>query len=154
MIERVVRPDGETRYLSSNGQVLRDESGTPIRMRGTCIDITDQVHAEEQREAAAATLAEARVRRQQALEVNDNVVQGLTAAIYASELGDTDSSRELSRTHAGRRPDDDERLAQSARRQRGSGRATSYAARRPPSITRPRSARRPPAPRPAPAIAC
>jgi PAS domain S-box-containing protein len=92
MIERIVRPNGETRYLSSNGQVLRDESGTPIRMRGTCIDITDQVHAEEQREAAAATLAEARMRRQQALEVNDNVVQGLTAAIYASELGDTDSS--------------------------------------------------------------
>ena len=92
MIERIVRPDGETRYLSSNGQVLRDDAGTPIRMRGTCIDITDRVHAEEQREAAAATLAEARVRRQQAFEVNDNVVQGLTAAIYAWELGDTDTS--------------------------------------------------------------
>ncbi len=104
MIERVVRPNGETRYLSSNGQVLRDESGMPIRMRGTCIDITDQVHAEEQREAAAATLAEARVRRQQALEVNDNVVQGLTAAIYASELGDTDSSASyLERTLAAAR---------------------------------------------------
>ena len=104
MIERVIRRDGETRYLSSNGQVLRDESGTPIRMRGTCIDITDQVHAEEQREAAAATLAEARVRRQQALEVNDNVVQGLTAAIYASELGDTDSSASyLERTLAAAR---------------------------------------------------
>jgi len=92
MIERVVRPDGETRYLSSNGQVLRDDSGTPVRMRGTCIDITDQVHAEEQREAAAAALAEAKVRRQQAFEINDNVVQGLTAAIYAAELGDADSS--------------------------------------------------------------
>jgi PAS domain S-box-containing protein len=104
MIERVVRPDGETRYLSSNGQVLRDEAGAPIRMRGTCIDITDQVHAEEQREAAAATLAEARMRRQQALEVNDNVVQGLTAAIYASELGDTESSASyLERTLAAAR---------------------------------------------------
>jgi PAS domain S-box-containing protein len=46
MIERIVRPDGELRYLSSNGQVIRDESGTPVRMRGTCIDITDRVHAE------------------------------------------------------------------------------------------------------------
>ena len=92
MIERIVRPDGETRYLASNGQVLRDESGTPVRMRGTCIDITDRVLAEEQREAAAAALAEAKVRRQQAFELNDNVVQGLTAAIYASELGDDEAA--------------------------------------------------------------
>jgi len=46
MIERIVRPDGETRYLSSNGQVIRDESGNPVRMRGTCIDITDRINAE------------------------------------------------------------------------------------------------------------
>jgi len=50
MIERVVRPDGEMRYLSSNGQVVLDSSGTPVRMRGTCIDITDRVLAERARE--------------------------------------------------------------------------------------------------------
>ncbi|HZZ96331.1 MAG TPA: response regulator [Jatrophihabitantaceae bacterium] len=194
MIERVVRPDGETRYLASNGQVIQDETGTPIRMRGTCIDITDRVLIEQARErlaarfrslvesapdailvldsdarvvqtnvranellggdtvgqdvsallpwpnpdgegvaavgldgrklqldvrtaalsevddegavaaflhdatarlaneALAATLAEARVRRQQALEINDNVMQGLTAAIYSMELGDLEGS--------------------------------------------------------------
>jgi PAS domain S-box-containing protein len=54
MIERVLRPDGSTRFLSSNGQVLRDESGTPVRMRGTCIDITDRVLAEQARERLAA----------------------------------------------------------------------------------------------------
>jgi len=48
MIERIVRPDGELRYLSSNGQVMRDASGNPERMRGTCIDITDLVHAQEE----------------------------------------------------------------------------------------------------------
>jgi len=48
MIERIVRPDGETRYLSSNGQVMRDATGNPERMRGTCIDITDLVHAQEE----------------------------------------------------------------------------------------------------------
>ena len=47
MIERIVRPDGEVRYLSSNGQVVTDETGTPVRMRGTCIDITERVHAED-----------------------------------------------------------------------------------------------------------
>ena len=46
MVERIVRPDGELRYLASNGQVLTDANGTPIRFRGTCIDITDRVRAE------------------------------------------------------------------------------------------------------------
>lgn len=54
MIERIVRPDGEIRYLSSNGQVLMDAEGTPVRMRGTCIDITEQVLAEQERERSAA----------------------------------------------------------------------------------------------------
>jgi PAS domain S-box-containing protein len=50
MTERIVRPDGEIRYLSSNGEVVRDDHGVPVRMRGTCIDITDRVHAERERE--------------------------------------------------------------------------------------------------------
>ncbi len=54
MIERVVRPDGQIRYLSSNGQVIRDANGTPVRMRGTCIDVTDRVLAEQERERSAA----------------------------------------------------------------------------------------------------
>ena len=43
MIERIVRPDGEVRYLSSNGEVITDDNGTPVRMRGTCLDITERV---------------------------------------------------------------------------------------------------------------
>ncbi len=54
MIERVVRPDGETRYLSSNGQVIMNDEGVPVRMRGTCVDITDRVLAEQARERSAA----------------------------------------------------------------------------------------------------
>jgi PAS domain S-box-containing protein len=193
MIERVVRPGGEIRYLSSNGQVIMNDEGVPVRMRGTCVDITDRVLAEQARERSAArfkmlvesspdavlvldadgvvlqanaradeilggdpvghTLAEilpeparvggeaieavgldgrelhldaamanltdaseegltaaflhdaaprlaaeetalrlreAQVRRRQALEINDNVVQGLTIAVYAIEDGDYD----------------------------------------------------------------
>ncbi len=88
MLERIVRPDGEVRYLASNGQVLRDETGTPLRFRGTCLDITDAVRAEQAREAIAARELEHRLRRHQALEINDSVVQGLVAASYALELGD------------------------------------------------------------------
>ncbi|MCW2754288.1 MAG: domain S-box protein [Marmoricola sp.] len=50
MIERIVRPNGDLRYLSSNGEVIMDASGTPVRMRGTCIDVTERVLAEQERE--------------------------------------------------------------------------------------------------------
>jgi PAS domain S-box-containing protein len=93
MTERIVRPDGEVRYLASNGQVLFDESGTPVRMRGTCIDITERVLAEREREEHAARAHEEQMRRKAALEINDNVVQGLTAALYALEIEDHDVLR-------------------------------------------------------------
>lgn len=42
MEERIVRPDGEVRVLVSNGEVIRDDAGTPIRMTGICMDVTEQ----------------------------------------------------------------------------------------------------------------
>lgn len=93
MIERIVRPDGEVRYLHSNGQVVLGEDGAPERMRGTCIDITDQVLAERERETTTMQLHDTQLRRRQAVEINDNIVQGLTAAMYALELGEADSCR-------------------------------------------------------------
>jgi len=93
MTERIIRPDGELRYLSSNGQVLFGEDGAPVRMRGTCIDITERVLAERSREEHAARAQAERTRRKAALEINDNVVQGLTAALYALEVEDEDAAR-------------------------------------------------------------
>jgi PAS domain S-box-containing protein len=200
MIERIVRPDGQTRYLSSNGQVVRNADDAPERMLGTCVDITDRVLAEQDRErsaarfrgivetcpeailvvdgtgaivqangrasallgadpvgrtlaevlpaaagtgvgvsatgldgralvvdvivaglvdtededlravfltdaaprlaneALAATLREAEVRRRQALEINDNIVQGLTAAVLSLAAGAPDTETILERT--------------------------------------------------------
>ncbi|WP_310963659.1 response regulator [Nocardioides terrisoli] len=54
MIERIVRPDGTIRHLSSNGEVIMGPDGTPIRMRGTCVDITDRVLVQQEREHLAA----------------------------------------------------------------------------------------------------
>ena len=210
MIERIVRPDGEVRYLSSNGEVILDAENTPVRMRGTCVDITERVLADREREriaarfqglvdsapdailvlgddlrvmeanqrarellggeprghriheilpgwpdngtsavrasglrgndleldvttvvvkptdddpagssdsntvvalflrdasarlereAMAARLAEAQLRRRQALEINDSVVQGLVAALYSLDQGSTLRLRRLSRAH-------------------------------------------------------
>ncbi len=39
--ERIVRPDGDTRWLRSWGTVVADAQGRPERMVGTCLDITD-----------------------------------------------------------------------------------------------------------------
>jgi len=88
MIERIVRPDGQVRHLSSNGEVIVDADGTPVRMRGTCIDITDRVLAEE----AAGAAREAEVWQRQALEINDTIIQSLTAAIGWMEAGRTEAA--------------------------------------------------------------
>ena len=118
MLERIVRPDGEVRYLRSNGQVVMGPDGAPERMRGTCIDVTEQVLAEREREAAAVRLNETQLRRRQAVEINDNIVQGLTAALYALELGDTESCRTyldatLTAARSMMDPDDDGGLVRS-----------------------------------------
>ncbi len=54
MVERIVRPDGELRYLSSSGEVIADANGTPVRMRGTCVDITEQVLLKQAEEKSSA----------------------------------------------------------------------------------------------------
>jgi PAS domain S-box-containing protein len=38
---RCVRPNGEVRALHAHGRVERDESGQPVRMFGTCQDVTE-----------------------------------------------------------------------------------------------------------------
>jgi CheY-like chemotaxis protein/PAS domain-containing protein len=43
-------------------------------------------------EVVAGRLAEAQLRRRQALEINDNVVQGLVAAVYALDIGEVEAS--------------------------------------------------------------
>lgn len=48
-------------------------------------DLTQRVELEEERRR----LHEARMRRRQTIEINDNVMQGLAAATFALELGDT-----------------------------------------------------------------
>jgi PAS domain S-box-containing protein len=44
--ERIVRPDGDVRVLRSQGEVVREAGGAPVRLVGACQDITDREHAE------------------------------------------------------------------------------------------------------------
>jgi PAS domain S-box-containing protein len=44
---RVVRPDGEIRWLAAKGQVLNDNGGRPVRMVGVNFDVTQRRQTEE-----------------------------------------------------------------------------------------------------------
>src|SRR5215470_19553356 len=44
---RVIRPNGEVRFVHSQGDITRDESGRPRRMFGTVQDITERKRAEQ-----------------------------------------------------------------------------------------------------------
>lgn len=46
---RIIRPDGEVRWLEASGRLFRDANGQPFYMMGVCRDVTERVHAEEQR---------------------------------------------------------------------------------------------------------
>lgn len=70
---RVIRPNGEVRFVHSSGDVIKDESGQPRRMFGTVQDITDRKRAEEA--LSAAVIAE---RNRVAQELHDTLLQGFT----------------------------------------------------------------------------
>ncbi|MBL4705175.1 MAG: PAS domain S-box protein, partial [Flavobacteriales bacterium] len=59
--ERVVRPDGEVRYLKSWGVLVKDAANQPFKMLGACLDVTEsKLHEKELREGEEEyrTLAE------------------------------------------------------------------------------------------------
>jgi two-component system cell cycle sensor histidine kinase/response regulator CckA len=45
---RILRPDGETRYILAKGDLIRDERGSPCGFRGGAIDVTGKKRLEEQ----------------------------------------------------------------------------------------------------------
>ena len=45
--ERILRPDGTIRTLQSQGEVVLDEDGRPLRLVGICQDITERKRTEE-----------------------------------------------------------------------------------------------------------
>lgn len=74
-----VRPDGGRRVAVARGRAFRGSDGEPVRVSGTVQDVTEQRAAE----SSAALLERARVRQGQALELNDDVLQGLATVRIA-----------------------------------------------------------------------
>lgn len=80
---RILHPDGSTRVLQARGRVEVD-GDKAVRMVGTGIDVTDRKKAEENERQ----IHDMQHRQRQAVEINDNVVQGLAVAGYALDAGD------------------------------------------------------------------
>jgi PAS domain S-box-containing protein len=53
---RIIRTDQAVRWVEGHGQLLRDESGAPVRMVGICRDITERREAEEALNQSAEAL--------------------------------------------------------------------------------------------------
>jgi PAS domain S-box-containing protein len=51
---RVTWPDGSVHWIAGRWQVLKDDTGTPVRMTGINIDVTDRKRTEELRASEAA----------------------------------------------------------------------------------------------------
>ena len=86
---RAVDPNGKVRTLLGRGRVQTDANGNVVRMVGTGQDITDLKRAEE----TARSLAELERKQQEALELNDTIVQGLAVAKYSLELEHVERAR-------------------------------------------------------------
>jgi PAS domain S-box-containing protein len=66
---RIIRPDGEVRWLEAHGKLLCDPGGAPLRLVGVCTDITDRKRAEEQLQETLLALRDADKRKDQFLSM-------------------------------------------------------------------------------------
>jgi transcriptional regulator of acetoin/glycerol metabolism len=84
-----VRKDGTVIDVSITASPIRDSNGNIVGVSAITRDITERKRAQEH----LAELERARLRQQQAMEINDTVVQGLVVASYSLERGDRESAK-------------------------------------------------------------
>jgi PAS domain S-box-containing protein len=86
---RIVRPDGEVRWLGARGEVVHDAMGAPIQMVGVCTDITERVRAEAERDELLARERKARDEAERASErlaFLAEASEALTASLDPGEI--------------------------------------------------------------------
>lgn len=89
---RIVMPDGRVKILEERWQAFHDEEGKPVRLAGTCRDITERVRAEEElrRLSGQFLRLQDEERRKIAQDLHDSTGQNLVA--LATMLGQLKSS--------------------------------------------------------------
>jgi len=101
MVEyRIVMPDGRVKFIEERWQAFHDEEGKPVRVAGTCRDVTERVRAEEELQHLSGQLLRSQdeERRRISRELHDSTGQNLAAlATDISQLRDSipSSAREL-----------------------------------------------------------
>jgi PAS domain S-box-containing protein len=75
LLYRIVRPDGEVRWLEANGRLQLASDGKPLRLVGVCSDVTDRMKIEE----TARRLASEQIAREQAEHARARMAEVLEA---------------------------------------------------------------------------
>lgn len=82
---RIVRPDGTIRWMVANGCIYYDEQGTPVRMIGVNMDITDRKQAEQALRQSERMAATGRLAATIAHELN-NPLASVTNILFLLEM--------------------------------------------------------------------
>jgi two-component system sensor histidine kinase UhpB len=92
---RIIRPDGQIRWLFTQGKIFRDQHGQAVRLLGVVQDVTERKRAEEEVRAGRERLlalsrqlleVQEKERRHIARELHDEIGQGLTAATLSVQM--------------------------------------------------------------------
>ncbi len=94
--ERIVRPDGTVRTLHSQGEVIADENGRPMRIVGICQDITERTQIEQQLIVQSEKLS----RADQELGRNEKVMLSLLEDLHGARKQLQLQAEELARSNA------------------------------------------------------
>lgn len=77
---RILHADGTVRNVEARGEVVCNEAGMPVKLRGTCQDITERKRVQEQLRSLAGRVvaAQEEERRRLARELHDDLCQWLS----------------------------------------------------------------------------